>query len=344
MCEQAKNDNGNIWKYVDIRYVPFFLIVSSLILTFFIFLITRGAIFPEFDYSKTGEIGDTIGGVSAPFIGMIGVFLTFAAFYIQYKANQTHIEQFVQQYDKEQKNEARDICKWLIEKNREIANQVHVNDMKGASCFSLLCQEYELTYRIAKIFFEEILDNSAIINISYVVFLNGVGPISDKINRDLFSHVSGFDEFIEQLKSSKRNIEYAISAKSAEHLETSIEDKFFSMGYAPFEGHNTTLGHYFRNIYHLLKEVDSYSHGNLNLHEKYQLVKHLRTQMSTYEQVILYFNSLSVYGRPLKEEGYIEKYKLVKNIPFPLVEFAGDIKGNYGDVEFEWDEIRARSE
>lgn len=40
------------------------------------------------DYSQTEPIGDTIGGISNPFIGLLTAILTFLAFYVQYQANQ----------------------------------------------------------------------------------------------------------------------------------------------------------------------------------------------------------------------------------------------------------------
>lgn len=39
------------------------------------------------DFSTTGQIGDTIGGIMGPFIAMAAAGLTFIAFWVQYKAN-----------------------------------------------------------------------------------------------------------------------------------------------------------------------------------------------------------------------------------------------------------------
>lgn len=36
------------------------------------------------NYTNTGEIGDTIGGIAGPFIAMIAAYLTFIAFWVQY--------------------------------------------------------------------------------------------------------------------------------------------------------------------------------------------------------------------------------------------------------------------
>ncbi|MDR1761499.1 MAG: putative phage abortive infection protein [Bacteroidales bacterium] len=46
------------------------------------------------DFSNTGEIGDTIGGLTAPFIGTISIIVMFLAFYMQLKANNILKSQF----------------------------------------------------------------------------------------------------------------------------------------------------------------------------------------------------------------------------------------------------------
>lgn len=41
-----------------------------------------------FDFSDTGEVGDTIGGIMGPFVAIAAAILTFLAFWVQYKANE----------------------------------------------------------------------------------------------------------------------------------------------------------------------------------------------------------------------------------------------------------------
>jgi uncharacterized membrane protein len=50
------------------------------------------------DFSKTGQIGDTIGGIMNPFVGIASIIIMFLAFYMQFKANK--IMQF--QFEKNQ--------------------------------------------------------------------------------------------------------------------------------------------------------------------------------------------------------------------------------------------------
>ncbi|WP_373060417.1 hypothetical protein [Zunongwangia sp. H14] len=56
---------------------------------------------PFLNFTETGQIGDTIGGILNPFIALAGVLLTFLAFYMQIKANQIQITQFNEGLKKE---------------------------------------------------------------------------------------------------------------------------------------------------------------------------------------------------------------------------------------------------
>ena len=47
--------------------------------------------------TSAGETGDAIGGISSPVIGIVGIFLTFLAFYIQYMANERQVQELEKQ-------------------------------------------------------------------------------------------------------------------------------------------------------------------------------------------------------------------------------------------------------
>lgn len=78
--------------------LPYLLLLggSLIIIGFLPYLFTQFKLL-NFDFYKTGPIGDTIGGIMGPFIGIIGAILTFAAFWVQYQANQEQKRQFNEQ-------------------------------------------------------------------------------------------------------------------------------------------------------------------------------------------------------------------------------------------------------
>ena len=54
----------------------------------------------SFDFTQTGQIGDTLGGTMSPFIAIAGILVTFVAFYIQVLANKQQREQFAKELNK----------------------------------------------------------------------------------------------------------------------------------------------------------------------------------------------------------------------------------------------------
>jgi hypothetical protein len=85
-----------------------------------------------------------------------------------------------------------------------------------------------------------------------------------------------------------------------------------------YGGHQHRLSHYFRHLFQTYEYLDKVPF--LDFPAKYEYDKISRSQLSTYEQLILFCNSVSQLGweweyksdnnRPL-----ITDYKLIKNIP-----------------------------
>jgi hypothetical protein len=98
------------------------LAVSILVLIFAFLsplIFTSPSSSERFDFSKTGEIGDTIGGIINPFIALIGVLLTFLAFYMQIKANQIQISQFKKGLQKEKAEK-------IIDEKKDCLNKLNL--------------------------------------------------------------------------------------------------------------------------------------------------------------------------------------------------------------------------
>ncbi|MBW8244022.1 hypothetical protein K1F50_14535 [Muricauda oceani] len=67
-------------------------------------IFTRYGPFPVLTFSDTGEIGDTIGGISAPFIGLVAAFLVYKSFEAQIKANHSQQVNHREQLNFQQEN------------------------------------------------------------------------------------------------------------------------------------------------------------------------------------------------------------------------------------------------
>ncbi|WP_298717098.1 putative phage abortive infection protein, partial [Chitinophaga sp.] len=120
-----------------------------------------------------------------------------------------------------------------------------------------------------------------------------------------------------------------------------------------YGGHQFRLGHYFRHLFQTVKYVDEQPF--LKYKDKYGYIKTLRAQLSTYEQALLFLNSLSIIGRiweyspeykksNLKlidsvrklNKQFITKYNLIKNLPGDTI-YGIPFKQFYPNVEFEFD-------
>jgi len=78
------------------------------------------------------------------------------------------------------------------------------------------------------------------------------------------------------------------------------------------------MGHYFRNLYHIVRFVDE-----SDIVDKQRYARFVRAQLSSRELILLFYNCLSEFGRE-KFKPLIEKYALLKNMPFELLLHSND--------------------
>ena len=71
-------------------------LISSIIIISLPVLLTKNSVI-SLEVDSPNEIGDTLGGIMGPFVGLLAAFLTFLAFWVQYQANQKVQEQFQKQ-------------------------------------------------------------------------------------------------------------------------------------------------------------------------------------------------------------------------------------------------------
>lgn len=110
-----------------------------------------------------------------------------------------------------------------------------------------------------------------------------------------------------------------------------------------YGGHQFRLGHFFRHLFQSYKYLNS--HKDLSEKEKYAYGKMYRAQLSTYEQALLFINSISTIGmkweftpekqtNPKIKTNLITTYNLIKNLPGE--HFYGiKYKTYYKNVEYE---------
>lgn len=104
--------------------------------------------------------------------------------------------------------------------------------------------------------------------------------------------------------------EYELDARLVERASGKIGKELLLIIYDHYYHiHQSDLGHYFRNLYHIVKFVEKSPIGK-KLRITY--IKMLRAQLSNYEILLLGYNALHAYGK--KFYPFIEKYELLKNL------------------------------
>jgi hypothetical protein len=135
---------------------------------------------------------------------------------------------------------------------------------------------------------------------NFYSLLNVYTAIKNKLD-DIETGDDFFKEFYEKL-----GYEYDPKTDINEHHNKMVE--IYSNLFNEKRGH---LSHFFKCIYRVLKIIDS--NQTFEDKEKVFYVKILRSQLTDYEQLILYYNSHSIYG--IKSRSLIIKYNLLKHIP-----------------------------
>lgn len=105
-------------------------------------MLTMPSYYELLDFSETGQIGDTIGGITAPFLNLIGAFLVFFALQAQVKANELIQEQIDKdKLVKELDNETENLNQLFLYLNESINNfrfkSLPVADLKNTDKLDL---------------------------------------------------------------------------------------------------------------------------------------------------------------------------------------------------------------
>lgn len=281
------------------------------------------------DFSQfAGAIGDTFGGSMGPPIAFIGAILTFLAFYIQYRANDQQrndlkMERFENKYYELLKLQRANV------EEMDIAGRI-----SGRKCFVPMFYELRYIYTLVKLTIEsqhtmlsmQYYEEVNVMDFSYKIFFYGIGYNSEKNYVSDFNEIelSLFEIVKENLEQGQKEFENSLkinpSMRYCTHkmpLTGKADFLTIDFFYYPFDGHLNLLGHYHRHLFHTAKFI--ISQDFIREQEKYQYIKTLRAQLSDFEQLMLYYNSLAWFKTDWNE--LFTDYMLIKNLPIPLADF-----------------------
>ncbi|GAL87246.1 hypothetical protein MYP_4476 [Sporocytophaga myxococcoides] len=121
-----------------------------------------------------------------------------------------------------------------------------------------------------------------------------------------------FNIFYLRLRHHLKNIKYGEASTNDKLDDASIADSLKAYD-TLYDNEKADLSHYFRVIYRIFKFID-----NSDIDDKSPYAAIARAQLSSYEQIIIFYNCLHVHGRE-KFKPLIEKYAVLKNLDDSLI-------------------------
>ena len=352
IVQRVKNWLHDIGENKTPRLKPILLVLVAVFVLIAILpvVLTQNSIIKCFDFTKTGEIGDTIGGIMGPFIAIVAAILTFMAFWVQYTAN-------VQQRNDIARERYENEFFKMLDYYSHISSEMTVNGQNSKAAFQELVGEWTYTFNLVVNAFNALAEDSSLSwpgntkakyeelngdaekkffcleRISYGIFFYGIWyKYHDDSDGDIVALAKMIIDRVFSHTTKSINPKYL---NFTDYLNRGLTDKIGEINHVGCNlglGKANLLGHYFRHLYNVVKFVADIDESIFDEKKKYELIKILRAQMSDYEQVLLYKDSLSEFGqswrarddsKPFpKNLSYIARFRLIKNMPINYPDFG----------------------
>ncbi len=312
MCEKKRGKGEDCINIITLIMCS--LIVVALIIFMVIIIIHANTplLFSDFTLKRFGLLGDYFGG----FIG------TFVAAIVAIYAIRTYKSE--RELQKEASVSA--MLSTMLELHKQNVNEIEITyyqtstrKYKGREAFIVLYKELNEIYEVVI---------GAINNIILTAPQQYEQWSSDK-NKKKLAHALSYGYFFYGVES------YIITREAGTPLFQICEEvRAIASELLPEKmrelHRHSILGHYFRHLFNMVNYIDTNNFTD-NYEKKAFFVKLIRSQLSDYEQILLYYNSLSTLGanwnKPLRrnkidEMNLICKYKILKNCPY-YVDYLG---------------------
>lgn len=274
-------------------------------------------------YMVSGQIGDIVGGTTGPIIAIIAAYLTFLAFWMQYKANRQQREDISLERFESNLYE-------MLHLHRENLFDLSCGHSSGRNAVLAFCYKLKILYYLIDSIIELWPDADKKLFLFYCDKYNySQSEAKNIIASNLLFYGANFSYSYDD-KSNERRL-YDKLSRVIENFEsdrTKISDKgcydehtfsLLSENISQFIneeltlgevdkmvlpdsllcGYNEKLGVYYRHLYQIAKFV-ALKEG-ISEQTRYQYMRLLRSQLSDYEQVLLYYNSLTKIGEAWDE-------------------------------------------
>lgn len=316
-----------------------FFVVFTLIFILNTTQLNKGPI----DTSIWGQYGDLIGGLIGTVVALVGVFLLYETLGHQQTALEGQENYFIKQQVETRFFE-------LIRIQRDNVAELKSKGKVGREIFIRLRDDFhELFDTILKAYPQNASPDRKhnesvpqwyreIAQIAFLILFYGVNNFSmQELKRKI--------QVITSTRGGYQEVNVLLDKLSEQHENGKKENKEKGSvkKYLRYDGQQSRLGHYFRHMFQTVKYINGQPANLFSYDEKYNYIKTLRAQLSTHEQAILFFNSLTELGAPWEmkqtdaNSKLITKYNLIKNLPAGFTNQI-DPKFYYPNVYFEYDD------
>jgi len=287
--------------------VVIFVIV---LFTFILLLVIRGydsSRLSEFSLSRLGLIGDFSSGVLGTLVASVVAIYAIRTYRLERSAKK--------------ETSLQTVLSAMLELHRQNVKEIKIEKaeatneyVEGREAFKQMYKELKAIYEdVEKAIQSEVKSDP----IKYAEY-------QEEIKQKRLAHILSYGYFFYKAMSYRIIDTEGALKDLCDAASRCVPDKYRNLN------RHLVLGHYYRHLYNMVNYVDksdfSSQHKNK---EKY--VKLIRSQLSDYEEILLYYDSLSLLGMdwndPLGEEekdemNLICKYRLLKNCPYYIVYFG----------------------
>lgn len=250
------------------------------------------------------DYGSLIGGLVGALFSVASILLLIHTIQEQGLERQTREED-----EQRQKIESRFFE--LLKMHRENLEEIHVGDVHGKPAFQKLYDELMVCLKMANNINNVRdfgLEEEQLLNFGYLAFFFGCTEVEYSVKtfrQKVSDYAPSFvEDFIKECEAEKERLK--------------VEGRF---PHTVLEGHQMYLATYFRHLYQTARYVNDPKHKVLTYWDRYEYMGTLRAQLSPHEQILLFYNSLSVLGEAWERRfnndvtnQLITKYNLIRNV------------------------------
>lgn len=333
------------FRRVAVIIILFTVVFALFVLFIFLFKTTSLSTSLPIDSSIFADYGTLVGGIGA-------ALFTLATILLIIQSLNQQSEQFTDQNTQQRIEQIESKFFRLLDLHRQNVNEMDSKGKSGKQVVIDIYDEFHDLYDSVSKWYtfdksngkEEREWRSKIAKISYLVMFYGIGnKTTDKLKLEIKNIVNNDEFYNKEFEPQFLNHMINSQVEKRADNERKLKQK---RAYIQHDGHQSRLGHYYRHLFQTVNYINKQPVELMNYNEKYNYIKTLRAQLTTHEQALLFYNSLTNFGEAWElsqdvkspNDCLITKYNMIKNVP---PGFTGNLnpKDYYPNVFYEFDKI-----